>query len=71
MFGFALSSRSYVDSLNYVYSGINMDLSRELSAKESWLCRWLFYSCKSFDQQLHKNSILFLKTNNFHVGINA
>lgn len=35
LFNFAVSSNSYVDSLNDVCSGINMDLSRELSAKKN------------------------------------
>lgn len=34
LFNFALSSNSYVDSLNGVCSGINMDLGSELSAKK-------------------------------------
>lgn len=34
LLNFALSSNSYVDSLNDVCSGINMDLSKELSAEK-------------------------------------
>jgi len=35
LFDFALSSNSYVDSLDNVCLGINMNLSSEMSAKET------------------------------------
>lgn len=68
MFDFASSPNSYVDSLNDVYSGKNMDLSWELSAKENCLLMVLFPR-NSSDQELHLKA--FKKERNvFHVDIN-
>lgn len=47
VFDFAWSSNSYVDSLNGVCSGINTELSGELSPAESRLGRLLMALCAS------------------------
>lgn len=61
VFDFAVSSNSYVDSLNNVCSGINMDLSREPSAKENCLCMWFYIHLKRPDPASRKKTKIYLK----------